>query len=235
MEDKLTGLVERLKKAHGERLVSVTLYGSGASGEMHQKFSDLNVLCVLREVTPRELGESGPVFKWWREQGNPAPLLMTEREVRTSTDCFPIEFQDMKEQRRVLYGADVVADLEIDRSFYRAQVEHELRAKLLRLRQRAASALPDEKALLRLMLESLSTFCVLSRHAMLLSGIEAGGRKREVISKLGLVGADPAAFAALLSAREGGTDARGLAAAELFASYLQSIEAVVAHVDGLDK
>ncbi len=45
----------------------------------------------------------------------------------------------MQERRRVLMGKDVVEKLPIDRSFYRAQVEHELRAKLLRLRQSAAS------------------------------------------------------------------------------------------------
>ncbi len=61
---------------------------------------------------------------------------MSEQEVQTSTDCFPIEFHDMQERRRVLMGKDVVEKLPIDRSFYRAQVEHELRAKLLRLRQK---------------------------------------------------------------------------------------------------
>ena len=95
-------------------------------------------------------------------------------KLQTSTDCFPIEFHDMQEQRRVLFGKDVIAGLAIDRSFYRAQVEHELRAKLLRLRQKGAGLLSDEKGLLRLMLDSVSTFLVLARHALLLSGVERG-------------------------------------------------------------
>ncbi len=44
MEDKLLELVDRLKHSQGERLRSVVLYGSAASGEHNEHFSDLNVL-----------------------------------------------------------------------------------------------------------------------------------------------------------------------------------------------
>src|SRR5580700_4263032 len=144
MADKLLELVDRLKQAEGERLLSVILYGSAAAGEHNEHFSDLNVLCVLTRITPSELADSEPIFKWWRAQGNPSPLLLSEDELRTSTDCFPVEFHDMQERHRILYGADVIQDLVIDRTFYRAQVEMELRAKLLRLRQKAAEVLLEK-------------------------------------------------------------------------------------------
>src|SRR5512144_158962 len=106
MEKLLNELVQRLERALPGRVVSVTLYGSGASGDHHKNFSDLNILCVLTDVTPRDLAASEATFRWWREKGNPAPLLLSEQEVRTSTDCFPIEFYDMKRQRKVLAGKD---------------------------------------------------------------------------------------------------------------------------------
>ena len=81
------------------------------------------------------------IFRWWREKGSPSPLLLTERELATSTDCFAIEFHDIKRHSRVLHGKDVITDLALDDSFYRAQVEHDLRAKLLRLRQKACGML----------------------------------------------------------------------------------------------
>ncbi len=88
---------------------------------------------------------------------------MSEHEVATSTDCFPIEFHDMTRQHRLLYGKDVVSTMRVDNSFYRAQVEHELRAKLLRLRQKASGVLSDKDAPPRkLLADSISTFCVLS-------------------------------------------------------------------------
>ena len=101
MDKALQQLVEKLQKAHGDRLVSVVLYGSAAAGDHHAKFSDYNVLCVLSRITPRELSDSEAIFRWWRELGSPSPLLLTEQEVETSTDCFAIEFNDMKRQHRV--------------------------------------------------------------------------------------------------------------------------------------
>lgn len=179
MERVLEQLVDRLKKAYGDRLKSVILYGSAAAGNHHAKFSDLNVLCALREVTTRELEDSGEIVRWWREQGNPSPLLMSEEEIRDSTDCFPIEFHDIKERHRVLFGEDVTRELVIDTSFYRAQVEHDLLAKLLRLRQKAAGALADKDLMRAMLADSVSTFCVLFRHALLLHG----GKRRSVSAR----------------------------------------------------
>ena len=235
MEDKLSQLTERLQRAHQDKLISVILYGSAAAGDHHEKFSDLNVMCVLRQVTPAELAASEPVFKWWRELGNPAPLLMSEAEVRASTDSFPIEFHDMQERRRVLSGKDVIAPLVIDKSFYRAHVEHELRAKLLRLRQKAAGVLGDKAALLRLMLDSVSTFLVLARHVLLLSGVAVGWQKRDVAAKLCDAGVDASAFEILLSFRDEKKKGREVDAGSLFMDYLKGIEAVVALADRLER
>jgi predicted nucleotidyltransferase len=234
MEQKLQDLVGRLRKAHQERLVSVILYGSAASGDHHGEFSDLNVLCVLTRITPAELAASEPIFKWWQD-GNPTPLLLSEEEVRTSTDCFPIEFHDMQERRRVLFGADVIEKLEIDRTFYRAQVEHDLRSKLLRLRQKAAGILGDKQALLRLMIDSVSNFLVLSRHALLLSGIATGSAKREAAANLAAIHVDTSPFDTLLDLRERKKKTGDVDVESLFANYLKQIEAVVAHVDRLEK
>jgi predicted nucleotidyltransferase len=235
MDKKLAQLVEKTREALGDRLVAVILYGSGASGEHHAKFSDLNVLCVVTTVTARELADAEPFVKWWRGEGNPSPLLLTRDEVHTSTDVFPIEFHDMLEQRRVLYGEDVIAGLEIERTFYRAQVEHDLRSKLLRLRQQAAAVLSDRDALLTLMLDSVSTFCILLRHAMLLGGLSPGAKKREVISHLHEIGIDPEPFNQLLDIREGGAKPKDVTPSALFEAYLARIHSAVEYVDRLAK
>jgi predicted nucleotidyltransferase len=235
MEDKLQELIDRLKNAQGECLLSVILYGSAASGEHKEHFSDLNVLCVLTRITPAELAAAGPIFEWWRAQGNPSPLLLSEEELRTSTDCFPIEFQDMKERRRVLFGKDLIEGLVIEKTFYRAQVEMELRSKLLRLRQKAADVLSKKPELLRLMIDSVPNFLVLARHALLVSGMPSGWRKREIARHLPDIGADSAPFDTLLDLRDQSKLAKDVDPEALFASYLKQIEALVAHVDRLDK
>lgn len=236
MEQKLTALVDRLKPAFGDSLVSAILYGSAAAGDYYEHCSDLNVLCVLSQITPHELVQSEPVFRWWRESGNPPPLLLSEEEVRTSTDSFPMEFSDMRQHRQVLYGRDVIESLEVDRSFYRAQVEHELRAKQIRLRQKAAEILSNPDRLVKLMTDSVSTFCVLGRHALILSGHEPRWKKVEIVAALEDVTRMPfSATNEILTIRAQPKQKAAKDTAALFGSYLKEIGTLVRFVDGLEK
>jgi hypothetical protein len=236
MDKVLNQLVEKLQKAYGDSLVSVVLYGSAAAGDHHPHFSDYNILCVLSEITSRQIGSGEQVFRWWREHGSPSPLLLTEHEVATSTDCFAIEFTDIKRHNQLLYGRDVVTSLVVDDSFYRAQVEHDLRAKLLRLRQKAAGMLSDANLLRRLLLDSVSTFCVLFRHALILHGVEAPSKKREAIQAAAeRFGFDPQPCNQLLDVREERIKPRNLEPVALLDSYLQCISVVIDAVDRLEK
>jgi len=236
LEQELSELTRRLTAAFGDRLVAAILYGSAAMGDWNKQSSDLNVLCVLSRLSPQELSESEPVFRWWREKGNPPPLLLTEEEVRTSTDCFPMEFHDMQEHRRVLCGRDVIEHLSIDRSFYRAQVEHELRAKQIRLRQKAAELLRDSEKLSKLLSDSLSTFCVLGRHALILSGHEPRWKKDEILASLEKVlGTRLEGANAILAIRATGKPSADVKPALLLAKYLDETDNLVRFVDGLDR
>ncbi len=235
MERVLASLVEKLAGAYGDGLVSVILYGSAAAGR-HDRYSDLNVFCVLTSITARELAHSEPVFRWWRELGNPTPLLMTEDEARRSADSFPIEFRDMQERRVVLHGRDIVAEITVNPSCYRSQLEHDLRVKLLRLRQRAAAVLSERDALLKLCIDSVSTFCVLGRHAVLAAGRQCGWGRREAVEALERErGMDMAAFSTLLDVREGKIAPQEVEPATLFEKYLSEVGRLVAFVDSLDK
>ena len=236
MEKLLAQLVERLQKAYGDRLISVILYGSAAAGDHQEKFSDYNILCVLREITPRELEAGEDVFRWWREQCSPAPLLLTEHELATATDCFAIEFLDIQRSHRILFGKDVITPLVVDQSFYRAEVEHELRAKLLRLRQKAGGVLSNPDRLRRLLLDSISTFCVLFSHALMLAGAEVGTHKRDVIAcSREVFGIDTAAFEILLDVREGRRKPRDFEPVDTLSACLKGIAQVIDAVDQLAK
>jgi len=173
VEDQLHGLVERLTGALGDELISVVLYGSAARGEHHEKHSDLNVLCILRRVGIAELERLAGPLRWWLRLNPTPPLFLSEEEIRTSCDAFPIEFLDIRAAYQVLYGKDLVASIEVATANHRRQLEHELRSRLLRLRRRFLETQRDDKALARLMLEALPTFSTLFRHALLAAGVDA--------------------------------------------------------------
>src|SRR5438270_3855764 len=205
-------------------------------GDWQERHSDLNILCVLDRITPTELATSEPIFRWWREGGNPPPLLLTGEEVRTSTDCFAMEFHDMQEHRRVLHGRDIIEDLQIDRCFYRAQVEHELRAKQIRLRQKSAEVLSDGKRLLRLLTDSISTFCVLGRHALILSGHAPRWKKPEILAALaGAMNTPLNGANEILTIRAAGKSVPDSAAVQLLDQYLVELDALVRFVDNITK
>jgi predicted nucleotidyltransferase len=233
--DNLKELVEKLEHAYQDRLVSVVLYGSGASGNHDPNLSDLNVLCVLKQITPRELSDGEPILRWWRERGHPSPLLMTEEEVHNSADSFPIEFRDIQDHRNVLHGIDVIAHLHVDTKNYRIQVEHELRAKLFRLRQQGAQVLSDPAALLKLCVDSVSTFCTLGRHALLSGGIEVASGRRDVVHRLReKLGAPQSPLDVLLDLRENKDAVYTGDAVDLFAQYLEFVRRMVEYVDQME-
>ena len=235
--DKLLGqLVDKLRKAHGQDLVSVILYGSAVETAQHDaEYSDINILCVLREVTAKQLARSQPVFAWWGTYEKPAPLLLSEHEVASSTDCFAIEFRDMQQRRRVLSGPDVIKGLVVENTFYRAQVEYELRSKLLRLRQKASGALADRKLLGQLLIGSVSTFCVLIRHALLLHGVDAPPERRAILKAAQeRFGIDPGPFSPLLDVREKKTKPGAIQPEALLDDYLKQIGIVIDAVDRLE-
>ncbi len=233
---ELSELTGKLEGAFSGRLVSVILYGSAASADFKEKTSDLNILFVVKEITPRELGEAEPILKWWRELGNPSPLLMSEEEVYNSADSFPIEFGDMKRNRKVLYGLDVIADLEIHPTHYRAYVERELRAGVFRLRQQGAQALSNPVALLKICVASVPTFCVLGRHVLLLAGLDAPADRRATVRALGAtLSIDTRPFDIFLDVREEVPGVEATNMAELFALYLEGIRKIVEFVNGLEE
>jgi predicted nucleotidyltransferase len=234
--DELKELVTKLERAYHDRLVSVILYGSAAATDHHKRFSDINVLCVLKQITARELGEGEPVFDWWRVHKHPAPLLMSEEEVYHSADCFPIEFRDMKDLRKVLFGLDVIADITIDTKFYRAQIEHELRSKLFRLRQQGARVLSKPAELFQLCVDSVSTFFVLARHAMVVAGVHAKTDRRAVVEQMGrTLQMDVAPFELLLDVREDKSGSDAGDPGEIFAAYLECIRRLIEFVDQLEE
>ena len=118
-DDKLQRLVSRLEYACGEDLASVVLYGSAARDEYHERYSDLNLLIVLREMKPRIYPALAGVLKWWTldEKLRP-PIIMTLQELRESADVFAIEMLDIQSSHKTLHGEEVLNGIEVPIVFH---------------------------------------------------------------------------------------------------------------------
>src|SRR5215469_3454123 len=155
-EEAMAEFMQRMRGAGADNLLSIVLFGSAAHGEFRPGYSDVNLLCVLRDASFSFLQKISPVIEWWRKKRHASPLVMTLEEMKSSAAEFSIEFIDMKQRYRVLYGEDVLRILEVPMHAHRFQLEYELREKLFVLRQQLLLASHDETPLWEVMLHSLS-------------------------------------------------------------------------------
>ena len=232
IDHKLDEFVAKLKAAAGENLRSVILYGSAATEEFHAKHSDLNLLCLVRQADPAHLEPLRAPVESWTRGGQRPPLVFTLEELGRSADVFTIELLDMKSRHRILHGENVLAEIPVPMRFHSMQVERELRADWLRLRQAILAAPRKPKVLLELMLSSFSTFAALFRHALIALGEPPPETKREAIDRIAkFAGADPGAFHTILAVREGKLKEREVNIASTLNQYFAFVEAVTEKFD----
>ena len=217
-------MVARLKEAYGDDLVSVVLHGSAAHDNSQKQHLNLNTICILRRVGVTELRKGEKVVSWWQKKKQPIPLFQSVEEIRNSHDVFPIEYMDIQQSHRLLFGEDLFTPIAVDRKNHRTQLEYELRASLLRLRQKYLALHPNEKDVVRLMVESIPSFATMARHALIVAGASGPAKKRDVFdASAARFALDAAPFQTVLNIRDGTEKLSGQQVHSLFASYLEQI------------
>ena len=225
-------LTARLKDVLKENLVAVTLYGSAAAGDRTARYSDYNILVVVRDMDLPVLKALMPVTAKWTKAGNPPPLLFTEDRLRRAGDVFPLEFLDIRDTHRVLYGGDPFAGLAVDTAHLRHQLEYELRGKLLQFRERFLETGGKPRLIRDLAARSISTFATLFKGVLRLEGRRAPAKRGEAVDALAaVVPIDAGACHTALALRNKDKAALNADPETLFQRLLASVEAVVDHVD----
>jgi predicted nucleotidyltransferase len=233
-EKLITEFVQRVRQAAGVNLKSVILYGSAAAGDYIPEHSDINLLFVFGETSFTTIANLAPTVEWWARQKHHAPLLMTAEDLRRGADVFSIEFLDMKESYRVLWGEDLLKGLEIPMRFHRVQLEYELREKMILLRQRLLLVAGNEGGKWDLLLRSVPAFGTLARHALIALGEKPAASKREAIERLGAnAGFDPAPILQLFDIRDRKVDRKTIPVDQEFDGYLKAVERITVAVDDM--
>jgi hypothetical protein len=231
----LEELVSQLQKAFGDGLVSVVLYGSAAAGEHIPKRSDFNVLVVVRELGLPELEREAAIARAWGEEGNPPPLTLTEREWRSSSDVFPMEYADVLERHRVLYGTPPFDGISVAPRNLRLQLEHEAMGKLLQLRQAVLASGGDRKRMVELLSGSLSTFMIIFRALLRYHGESPPTDYERLVSAVAArTGMDGAPFVRVVRLLRGSEKLPENEVQQVLAGYLAGAHALVDYLDRLE-
>jgi hypothetical protein len=177
-------LTKELQKAIEGNLKSVVLYGSAAAGDYRAKKSDYNILVVMEWLGVEDLMGLAKISNRWAKWGNPPPLLFTLAQLKVSADVFPIEFSDIKDSRRILYGEDPFAEIVINPAHIRHELEHELKGKLIQFREQFLLTEGKPRHVRELLIKSSSTFLVLFRAVLRLYGGNPSAKKLEALAEL---------------------------------------------------
>jgi len=228
----LDELVAQLRAAYGNTLRAVVLYGSAAAGEHIAKRSDYNVLVIVDALDASHLAAASAAAHAWAESGNPAPLTLTHQEWRGSSDIFPMEYADILERHRVLYGDPPFDGIYVDRGDLRLQLEQEAMGKLIKLRQGTLAAGNDGDRQLELLAASVSPVMIVFRAFMRLHEVKPPTDNVALTELIaGRVGFDASPITRVVRHVRGEAKLKAEEANSVLAGYLQALERLVGYLD----
>jgi predicted nucleotidyltransferase len=221
----------QLRSSLGADLRLVAVYGSAAAGEHHAGKSDTNVLVVVNSLSTERLAAVSASVAAWIDGGNTAPLMLTSDEWRGSADIFAMEFADILERHRIVFGA-FPSEVRVDPANLRLQLEREAMVAVLQLRRGALATGADGKALVELLSRGSSTILALFRAVVRLGG--ASPSKDDVDLVQGVAksaGCDAAPFVRVVQHRRGNVPLKPADAAAVVSGCLAGLQQIVRYLD----
>jgi len=184
MEKMLNNFVGNLKEIFRDRLSSVFLYGSRAVEEGAAS-SDVNLMVIIKDLAAKDLKSAHKVVKKISKKTKSLPIFMDKDEWFNSCDVYAIEYSDIKERNKILFGEDLISGLNVEKNNLRLQCEREVKNLLIKLRQTYLAKATDKRALENLIKMSSKTFMVIFRTILSLTNEAVPKNHNDVIKLFG--------------------------------------------------
>jgi predicted nucleotidyltransferase len=228
----LQEFVDRTKEIYNEGLASITLYGSAASGEFSSGHSNINLAVVLNDASLSNLEKIAPLLNKNKSRLFNV-LFFTEDYIKSSADVFPIEFLDIKENHKIIYGKDIFIDLPIDIGNLRFQCEQELKSKIINIKKIYLANI-NNPGLDRLLMRFFTSSLHILRNILRLKNSQAVYRKEDILQSLAAeFHVDISNMSKILEAKKTSRRLSRKIAAGLFNSFVNDLEKIAGVVDGL--
>jgi hypothetical protein len=233
-EEYFPEITSDLRKAFGDDLVSVILYGSGAGGDYNPRKTDLNFIIVFGETGIGDLERAFSFVNRWSRRQVATPLFMTKAFITSSLDAYPMEFLGMKRHHLLVWGEDVLAEITVDPGYLRLQLEREIKGKLLHLRLRYLETGGKTRRIRKLIAASVTAFISIFKALLHLKGLEFPPGKREVIRAAASAFAiDPNIFLQCIDIKDGMDQYSSAEVGRIFPAYLGEVARLSEIVDTL--
>ena len=169
---------------HQGNILSVFLYGSATGENYVRRHSDINLCFIFKTFDFAILDRSLNAVSKGMKKKITAPLFLTGEMISSSSDVFPVEFLEMKENHVLLYGEDIMSTVNIKTENLRLFCEQQLKGKLIRIRQAYLETGSKPVRVKLLLRDSLKTLLPIFRNLIRLKGGHPPFKKDEVIKEL---------------------------------------------------
>ena len=215
-----------LQHIFGERLHAVVAYGAPGA-------NPAPCLALVRSITAADLDECAARVATWHRAGCATPLLLTKDEFAGSLDAFPIEYGEILETHRLVYGVNPFTGLTISTEDLRRECETLVKSHLVHLRENYIECRGRQSEVGALVAALAPAFVVILRRLARLDGSpaetdadlnayathRAGLDARVVGDVLALAGPDPSSVDAI----------------RIYPAYLAAVEQLWQFIDGWRK
>lgn len=226
--------LNELLKIHQDNIISIFVCGSAAGVDYVPGVSDINLLVILEKLEFKDLQKSLKVVSKGINKKIAAPLILTRKHIQTSTDVFPIEFLEMKENHLLLYGQDLLTGLEINPTNIRLFCEEQIKGKLIRIRQAYLEIGLKRKGIEALLKESLASLTPVFRNLLRLKGKTPPVEKERIYNQLcAEFNLDQEVFLAILHDTKNDEKIAAQTAEVFFERYVAQIQKLAIAVDQL--
>lgn len=130
----LSTFIAAAKKAFGDHLLSVVLYGSGAEGKLRPT-SDVNLIVLLSAFDRGLADQLREPLRLAQAAINLRVMFLLEHELKPATQVFAVKFADIVRRRLVLYGEDPFASVSVSRDDAIFRLKQTLLNLTLRMRE----------------------------------------------------------------------------------------------------
>ena len=207
----------------GDRLLAFVAYGDANA-------TPAPSLALVHEINADDLNRCAARVASWHRAGCATPLMLTRDEFAGSLDAFPIEYGEILDTHRVLFGADPFTGLAIRDEDLRRACEVQVKSHLVHLRENylECGGRPTEVA--TFVADSAPAFALLLRRLARLDGVSVttGAELVGFASSRTRLDARLIGDLLALARNRGGS---GVDAMKLFPDYLAAVETLWRFVD----
>ncbi len=223
--------LQKFLELYPGQVQAAAVYGSATGVNYLPGRSDINSVIILDRAGFGHPDRSLALIARAGKRRIAPPLLLTEDFVLASLDVFPVEFLDIKENHVLVYGEDLFSQWRIDGVNLRLFCEHQIKGKLVSIRQAYLANGLKSSAVAALLPGSLNSLFPIFRNLLRLKGRPVEFDKTKLLAALcAAFGLDEQVFRSVYACRS----ERRLAlktGRELMEQYLRQIEKLAEAVD----